>query len=413
MSGRSRLSKRSFLVTAFAAGTLALANLASRASCAEVLEIHGVKFSEARVAKDLKDLPDLYEPDKDQPTRWAQRKEVFDMPLADNIWLKFPASKGRFYIQYRDDRNKPETERTYGPIEGDPFVKMQLEEKMLERLKKDYAPDDYYRMRLMVRTQEKGLIERALRLVIGSCEGDGEISMRESMLPALKEVLEQGAAGFKEYGLEQQVEVAKKRIAAIEAKIADLTVTLPDEEYQPGEAADSLVAKSIPAEAWTKPNQGLAIAVIPTATEVAIGDSIGIQVIAKNMTEKPIKFGSHDLTQGVRPRLKDAAGKDVAVRSSFFTGLSPIHRHILKPGEVLILVVPTVKFVSKGTAAEAGFGDSVAPVEPGKYQVQFEFHLPGGGSWSRGTDGVMRKTLPAKGEWSGVLSSKPLEIVVK
>lgn len=413
MRGWSFFLKRSRILTAFVVGMLALTSFESQASCAEVLEINGVKFSEARVAKDLKDLPDLYEKDKDEPTRWAQRKEVLDMPLADNIWLKFPASKGRFYIQYREDRNKPETERVYGPIEGDPFEKMQLEEKMLARLKKDYSPDDYYRMRLMVRTQEKGLTERALRLVIGSCEGDGEISMRESMLPALKEVLELGAAGFKEYGLEQQVEVANKQIAAIEAKIAELTVTLPDADYQPGEAADSLIAKSIPAEAWTKPNQGLSIALIPTANEVAIGDSVAIQVIAKNVTDKPIKFGSHDLAQGVRPRLKDAAGKDVPVRSSFFTGLSPIHRHILKPGEVLILVAPTVKFVSKGTTAEAGFGDSVAPVEPGKYQVQFEFHLPGGGSWSRGADGVMRKTLPAKGEWSGVLTSKSLEIVVK
>ena len=58
-------------------------------------------------------------------------------------------------------------------------------------------------------------------------------------------------------------------------------------------------------------------------------DSIAIQVIAKNMTDKPIKFGSHDLTQGVRPRLKDAAGKLVHISAEGkLEDISSYHRKI-------------------------------------------------------------------------------------
>jgi hypothetical protein len=143
------------------------------------------------------------------------------------------------------------------------------------------------------------------------------------------------------------------------------------------------------------------------------GESLAFQIIAKNATDKPLKFSAHDLIQSARPMIKDATGKELRVASTFFTGLSPVQHYLLQPGEVLILVAPNLRFVAAGEKAEAGFGVSTIDAPPGKCQVHFQFGLGLGSAWARGEDGVMRKTSPAKGEWTGLVTTKPLEFTVK
>src|SRR5262249_11947963 len=102
----------------------------------QALVIMGLDLSAAPYAHSEKDVPDLYQPSG------KQRADVFFMPLEkeqpaataanpqppsqESIFLKYPTSAKRFYIEYRSDRAKPETERIYGPFAGDPFDRFRL-----------------------------------------------------------------------------------------------------------------------------------------------------------------------------------------------------------------------------------------------------------------------------------------------
>lgn len=370
----------------------------------------GMDLSQAPVTRDIGKLPDLWQLDPEQPGKWKSTPGVFPMPLDEHAWLQYAVAKGRWYIEYRDDRDKPETERVYGPFEGDPFETFRLEEKMAAKMADDaHAGDDLYRIKLMLRNGDRHLMARAFRLMNVALGDDVPPQVRANYLPQFRKHLEEFAEQIaaQPAAIEDASKLAA-RLDVVAKLIDDLTLEFPREEYS-GPKPD--VMATVPADAWGDVVNGLRFAAAPESRNVRLGEAIKVHLVVENVSDRDIKFSAIDLMQSPRAEMLGKDGEAIPLSQSWFSGLAPIERFWLRPKERIVLASPTVKFAS---AAEdiAVFGQSLAVVGAGEHRLRYTMHLSGGSAWVRQDDGVMRRTLPAKGEWEGMLTSAYLSLTV-
>jgi hypothetical protein len=411
-------SKCSIFALAICCITIAFASL--RAEDGPV--VMGIDLSKYPHASHPKDLPDIYEIDPDPAAqgRYRQRKTVYQMPLGES-WMTFPVDKDCFYIEPRE-QGKDFAGRTYGPIPGDPFDKLDLIKVMSERLKADHGNyDDLYRIRLMLRTDEKKLVDRAAKLLAAPLEERAEPYQYESMLGSVEEIVRNNTELFKKHELAKEVESLDARIKEVHEIIESLVKEFPDSAYAPASDSQYAVPKEIPASAWGKPLKGLRAAIVFPKETAKVGEQLDVFLIVENTTDKPIKFSHSDLMQGARAEVLRPAkpGSDekpearkIETRPTWFSGLAPLHKTILKAGEQVVIVAPSVRFVPKDKTADSTFGCTVIVTGAGEYDVNYSIPLGTGSSWSRDADGVMRRTSPAKGEWSGNLTTGTAKIEV-
>ncbi len=74
-------------------------------------------------------IEELYVENPNAPGKMIQKRETFDMPISGergSPWLKIVPKSGNFYIEF--------TDRTYGPVPGDPLELMDLHEQLRARL---------------------------------------------------------------------------------------------------------------------------------------------------------------------------------------------------------------------------------------------------------------------------------------
>ena len=122
----------------------------------------------------LRNTPDLYVPDPDQRDNWSAADDVFGIPAGEHLWVKYPFRTGRFYVEYRPDGSW-ENEQTYGPIAGNPFEQLALEERLTTQLRSSSLGGDApYRLRRMFRTGSEDLIRRACGVIATKLEGDSD-----------------------------------------------------------------------------------------------------------------------------------------------------------------------------------------------------------------------------------------------
>ncbi len=190
------------------------------------------------------------------------------MPLAEHTWLKYPAGSGHFYVEHRHG-GIPENEQLYGPIEGDPFETLKLEELFRERLKpRATEGDPHYRLRLMFRTGEPGLIRRAARLIepelarAFSRDEEG-LYRRLALLETVREALRKEAAAFRKPQLQDVAERLRRVVSAAEAKIDEINDAVPDDGYQSATYLQRKLAAKIPAALWGRPLDGLRLGLVP------------------------------------------------------------------------------------------------------------------------------------------------------
>ena len=334
------------------------------------------------------------------------------MPLGEKAWLEFPVFRGRFYVVYRPDRDKPQAERTYGPFQGDPFERLKLEDAMTQRLQKGpYAADDVYRIRLMLRTKDAGLARRAVRLMEATLKADVPLYQKENYLHPLGEILQQHAAALMKHGLEQETARITDGLAALDAEIERLTAEIPAAQYD--RTGPIAVPEAIPPEAWGTPVNGLRVAAVPETTTARLGVATAFHLVVENVSDHDIKFSGSDLLQSAHAEVTGRNGQRIDTRTTFYTGLSPIKRYWLEAGKRMVLASPSLAFVEKTQDAKDALGCTKALAPPGAYTVRYTFGLGLGSSWTRGDGGVMRRISPAKGEWRGVLVSGAVEIAVK
>jgi beta-lactamase regulating signal transducer with metallopeptidase domain len=375
----------------------------------------GLNLKNAPFKKDAKDLPDLYEPAPDKPGSLQQRRDVFEMPLDQHAWLKYPTSRGRYYIEYRDDREKPETERTYGPIEGDPLAFFKLVESFTTRLmQEDLNFDDFYRIQLMLRTDNSKMAKTAAQLMLVALDSGISLNTMEHRINALRGILNDFAETFKKHELTKDVEQLNAKIAFLAKEIDRLTMEIPDSEYLhavPGKDPIQIPEK-ISKDAWGPDTRGLRLAIVPNPdATVKHGEPINFTLVVENVSDHDIKFGAHDITQQARAEARQSNDRDqVKTSSTWFTGISPILHYLLKPKEKIAIASASIVALEKEDNNNHKIGQTQLIAGTGIYLVRYNISFGMGSSWKREPDGILWKAYPAKGEWVGSLQSGPIAI---
>ena len=181
---------------------------------------------------------------------------------------------------------------------------------------------------------------------------------------------------------------------------------MPDSAYSPGN--DELARQGklpdwmkpgvpVPASAWGEALNGLRAAAAFSTTKPKPGQEISVWLLVENTSDREIRFSAHDVIQTAHPKIMDADGKEVPTKGSWYTGLSPIQHHKLKPGGRLTVAKKSLFFEEKNNVVNAGFGSNRAATEPGEYRVRYESILGNG---------------YAKADWGGQLTTGETKVVV-
>ena len=381
----------------------------SRLPAAEARLFEGVNLDELKQVQQLKDMPEIYERDPDNGGRFRLRRPAVQVPLG-NAWLTFNPARSASYLNRVPGENAASY---FGPIPGDAFEIFKLEERFTAALRKDYAGDVPHRLDLMLRTGDAKLRERALRIMTAGLAPDIGAEVRTYHVAKFKEL----TAAFEA----DDVAPLRAAITQTEQRIEELTVPLPDSDYQPGN--DELArqgrlqdwmkpAGPVPDKAWGKPVQGLRAAAVFSTTRPKFEDEVAVWLLVENVGGREIRFGCSDVTQGAQIRVARPYQMALDVKTAWHTGLSPIQRYKLKPGERVTLAKKHVVFGASKSAGNPGFGGARVPHGPGEFLVHYESVLSTGTAWSRQDDGLMHRTLPAKGEWSGWLNTGETRFVI-
>jgi hypothetical protein len=387
--------------TTFAAFALALVLLPVSLRAVDPRTFEGVNIEGVRQVSQTRDMPEIYQL-APNTRRYQMRKAVVQVRLGE-AWIYFNADRTLYYL----NKVPGENAATYfGPINGDAFEVFKLEERFIKLLRGDSASDVSDRIAPMLRTDNHKLRERALRIMTAGLASDipGETRFYH-------------VARFAQLAAELEgddVAPLRAAIAETEKRITELTMTFPDSDYSPGDDELARQGKlkdgmkpgtAVPAAAWGEAVNGLRAAAVFSTTAPRLRQDISVWLLVENASTQDIRFACSDVIQSAHPRITDANGKEVQAAGSFYTGLSPIVRYKLRPGERVTLTKKSLAFGNKNDAGNAGFGGNRAAAGPGEYRVRYESVLATGSAWSRQEDGLMHRTMPAKGEWSGYLGA--------
>jgi len=394
--------------TTIAALALAFALPAVPVRAADPHMFEGVSLEGVRQVPQTRNMPEIYQLDPNT-RRYQMRKAVVQVRLGE-AWIYFNTDRNLYYL----NKVPGENAATYfGPIDGDAFEVFKLEKRFIDLLRGDSASDVSSWIGPMLRTDNEKLRERALRIMTAGLAPDIPGETRSYHVGRFQQL----AAGLEG----DDVAPLRAAIAETEKRIAELTMTFPDSEYSPGNDELTRQGKlkdgmkpgvAVPDAAWGEAVNGLRAAAVFSTTTPRLGQDISVWLLVENASTQEIRFACSDVIQSANPRITDANGKDVQAAGSWYTGLSPILRYKLRPGERVTLAKKTLAFGNKTDAGNAGFGGNRATAAPGEYRVRYESVLATGSAWSRQDDGLMHRTMPAKGEWSGFLGSGETKITV-
>ena len=145
-----------------------------------------------------------------------------------------------------------------------------------------------------------------------------------------------------------------------------------------------------------------------------LGEAIAFSLVVENTSDHDIKFSASDLLQSATAELIGPDDKPINVQRIWFSGFSPISRWWLKSKERVVIARPSFQFLAEGGAlGEHIAGQSHAFVKAGEYRLHYSVGLGQGAAWFRQDDGVMRRVMPAKGEWTGQLVSQFATIAIE
>ena len=205
---------------------------------AEARMFEGVNLDELKQVQQLKDMPEIYERDPDNGRRFRLRRSVVQLPLGE-AWVTYNPERSAAYL----NKVPGENAATYfGPVAGDAFEIFKIEARFITALRKDYAGDVTHRLELVLRTGHEALRERAVRIMTAGLAPDIAAEARANHVAKFKEL----AAGLEA----DEGAPLRAAIAQTAARIEELTATLPDTEYSPG---NEELAQQDRLQDWMKP----------------------------------------------------------------------------------------------------------------------------------------------------------------
>lgn len=399
--------------------------------------VRGLDLSKVKVLgyrEAMRQTPDLHVPDPQEPDSWTRPKNVFPMPLGEHTWLKYPAGSGHFYIEHRAD-GSPESEQQYGPIEGDPFEVLKLEELLREQLRprvNSVGGDPRYRLRLMFRTGEPGLIRRAWSLtephLARKFEDRNEQGLfaRLELLEIAREALQKEAAAFRKPVMLELAAQIQAAVSAAEASIDALNDSVADENYESRTYLQPKIVAKLPDVLWGKPVDGLRLGLVPrdwqpdidwyalpadaslpTSVTAQPGQELRYQLIVENVSDHEIKLSGYVVGEEMARSVEvlDQKGQPASIDSLHTT--IPHFRSYwrLKPGERQMLMMPAVYFEpASPDGASKGLGYHVSAGK-GRYSLRCSI-------WFGDLDNERHRHVPGKSEWIGKLTTGSQTVTV-
>lgn len=321
-----------------------------------------------------------------------------------NEWyLYYSPLKNVFYLR---QRAKPR-DNQFGPIEGNPVKLLKLEQHLPEsinaHLEADVmgSPDGLSVIQSLLRSGHPPLVISGVRALRGvkTLEVYQEPHFTEWVKSAGQLVTDDAAAA-------KDVEQTLAYLAQQRARIEQLKIEIPDEDYSRGRPAteDELTSE------WGPIVDGLRIAIYPWEREVPQfkpGETVSGTLLVRNFSDKPIRLGTLAGMDGVRVAVTDTTTKQpVNVAIGFTTGIAPTERYLLEPGDLVELKRVVLKVTDQNAAQrQIGFGGGSTPTIrtlPNRtYQMHIELQIPAAFS----KDGQGRIQLPARGEYHNRLKS--------
>ncbi|HZZ74097.1 MAG TPA: M56 family metallopeptidase [Pirellulales bacterium] len=356
------------------------------------------------------ELPDLYEPSS-TPGIFQQRAGVFEMPLDEHTWLKYSLPAGKYYFEYRAARDKPETERTFGPFAGDPFDKLKLDKILEQQIRSEFTADAYYRVRLMLRLHDEKLTQLTVRLLEAGLEND-KTAAAEGNLAESREILKKFSDEFTRHATDVQRAALAKAVESRAAAIDRLTISVPADQYQSVDPNSAGELAKIADAAFGKPVDGLRAALVLADNPLSLDAETKVKLVVENTTDQPIRFSCSGLLQGSRAEVIRADGTQVKVAQVWYSGVELLSRHVLGPHERWLAAEPSLVFREKASPT-AGYAVSEAEAGVGRYRVKYTVSIGVGSHWERDrTDGLMHRISPARGEWRGTLTTGEIAAAV-
>jgi hypothetical protein len=284
-------------------------------------------------------LGDLMEPDPDQPGRMRRVTGVLTMPIYESepyAILTYPVRLKRFYVELREAGN---LRRIYGPIDGDPFEKLNLDASMRAQLRTadGSTSDALLRLLGMLSVGDEPLLARAFAMM-------DEIPQPQyryrHTLESLIESADEALPRITDPELLAAARKARLRILALSstAKIEweRRRVELDDSEYTEG--SDEALDPSI---VWgTAAENGLQLGLGPNLDSAKwnYGGVPRVNLWVRNTGDAPVRFSSSDrVDEGVRVWLLDADERKFPLGISVFTSPIQIRRYQLGPGQQTLL----------------------------------------------------------------------------
>ena len=395
----------------------------------DFLRVKEVRFEEA-----LRHTPELHVPDPKNPGTWDRPKNVFPMPLGEHTWLKYPAGSGHFYIEHRPD-GSPDSELLYGPIEGDPFEVLKLDDFFREKLKFDSnigSSDPVYRLRLMFRTAEPSLMQRAWQFIEPvlsrkfSNRNEPGFFERLAILEIARDGLREQVAANKSAELVDLGQRMRDVIGAAEASVDAINDSVPDASYQSATYLQPKIQAQLPDALWGKPVSGLRLGLVPresgpdsewdalpadaslpTTIKAKPGEPLHFLLMVENVSDAEIKFcayvGGEEMARSVE--ILDHKGQAARV-DSLPTDIPHFISHWrLKPRERMLLTIPAIHFrpVSPDSPTK-GLGYHVTAAN-GRYSLRCSYHFGD-------LDTSRQRHIPGKTEWIGQLTTGTQTITV-
>jgi hypothetical protein len=384
----------------------------AQAGAASAPTIRGVSLIGVPQRDDITTIAELYEPSPANPGESRQKARVFFMSLGEvGPWLYHAAGMKHFYLEVRPDA-KVVKDVVYGPIDGHPAEKLDLAGWLNES---PTHPDPGYARRVardMLATGDGPLASLALKW-LGDFKAPSPPDEHRWLIAAIEKYLTDNPQS----PATDQARTVLARLSGMAATAAaeweKERTALSDESYGNGEPLEKLTVSV----EWSGPAANglrLGLAGLGKNEKWRSGSEHAVEIYLRNDGNEPVKFSwTPRADEGLSLLLTDEKGATHHASIVMWSGLL-IHNHCrLDPGHFLKLK-PDVNFrVIKtnpdGTNPQPATGRNAFLVEKaGTYRFEASCDI-GLTDWA---DSQGNKRLRPAGEWEGVLTTTPMEVVV-
>ncbi len=376
--------------------------------------VRGISLAGVESTDDPLSLTEIFEsvsppPASNDLSRRAYQTKpgIFEMPLygeKPSTTLVVPKERREYYLELMG--------RIYGPIAGNAAEDLGLAEIIRGKIVEKPNLEGVVLLENLLRNGSEPLRALACRLVVDLPESTGPFDYDTIFRAGIDYSIESESTFTVESGVGLQH--IRALLFAAREQWEKRRAVLPDGSYISGEP----VAAEQPDVVWGEPDPAglrLGVSGLIAVNEVAIGKTIPVQFILRNDGPATVKLSWDPVWNGpLLARLIGHAGKKFAADFKFSGGLTDYRRSRLDPGQQLKLPATELEFYATRNDVENAPNKNGFEYNPrfdapvGAYTLHIDYRV----GKAEYADPTLLDADPAKVEWTGVLSMKPVPLAV-